>query len=234
MRNHWWWRPGWRVGRRAYTFHITFDETTVDGAPRLHRLAADYQSRLAGMSGLDLVPLKWLHLTMQNVGFTDEVSGAEIQAVVRAARDHCVNLAPFDLSFDSLEMRSEAIALRPSPPEPVARLRSSLRSAIALVRGQIPEAPEHADGFEPHVSLAYSNADGPSDSFIERIAGVPGQRATVTVLAASLIILDRDERVYRWTTYETIPLGPPTKRTGALTSTRAGASGSTHPTAEQP
>jgi hypothetical protein len=56
----------------------------VDDATGLRRLAADYQSHLVGTPGLDLVPLQWLHVTMQNVGLTDEVSDAEIQAVAKA------------------------------------------------------------------------------------------------------------------------------------------------------
>jgi hypothetical protein len=39
MRNHWWWRPGWRVGRRMCTWHATFE-----GHPALHGLAERYQA----------------------------------------------------------------------------------------------------------------------------------------------------------------------------------------------
>ena len=93
MRDHWWWRPGWHVGRRAYTFHITFDdEAAVEGLDELHRLATDYQRVLAPLPGLDMVPLQWLHLTMQNVGFTDEVSESEAAAVLDEARRRCATL----------------------------------------------------------------------------------------------------------------------------------------------
>jgi hypothetical protein len=37
MRDHWWWRPGWGVGRSFYTWHITFDDQ-----PAVDRLAAEY------------------------------------------------------------------------------------------------------------------------------------------------------------------------------------------------
>lgn len=26
MADHWWWRPGWRPGRRMYAFHFTFGD----------------------------------------------------------------------------------------------------------------------------------------------------------------------------------------------------------------
>lgn len=37
MRNHWWWRPGWRSGRSFYTWHITFADQ-----PEARRLHAAY------------------------------------------------------------------------------------------------------------------------------------------------------------------------------------------------
>jgi hypothetical protein len=32
MISHWWLRPGWRVGRAFYTWHVTFDEGSVVGS----------------------------------------------------------------------------------------------------------------------------------------------------------------------------------------------------------
>ena len=26
VRNHWWWRPGWRTGRHFYACHLTLDD----------------------------------------------------------------------------------------------------------------------------------------------------------------------------------------------------------------
>src|SRR6202035_5627646 len=71
MRDHWWWRPGWRPGRRMYAWHFTFDGETA-----LHELVDVYQQRLAGLPGLDPIPRQWLHLTTQGIGFTDEVPDA--------------------------------------------------------------------------------------------------------------------------------------------------------------
>src|ERR1035438_8497606 len=81
IEDHWWWRPGWRPGRRMYTWHVTFGEM-----PCVGDLAAHVQARLAGLPGLDLVPGRWLHLTTQGVGFTDEVVSADVVAIVDAAQ----------------------------------------------------------------------------------------------------------------------------------------------------
>ncbi len=207
MRDHWWWRPGWHVGRRAYTFHITFDDdSAVDGIADLRRLTSKYQQALSALPGLDMVPLGWLHLTMQNVGFTDEVGEADARGVLAGARDRCSELPPFELTLGQAEVRSEAVAFRPVPAEPVCQLRDAVWAAIMSVRGVVPEAPEHAHGFEPHVSIAYSNTDAPSEPVADAIERVASEAAVVTVRAAQLIVLDRDERVYRWTTFGDVAL----------------------------
>jgi 2'-5' RNA ligase superfamily len=55
MRDHWWWRPGWRVGRSFSTWHVTFDDQ-----PAVHRLAADYAPILNDLPTLDPIPVRWL------------------------------------------------------------------------------------------------------------------------------------------------------------------------------
>ena len=81
LRDHWWWRPGMRPGRRFYTVHATFADQ-----PLMQELAAKATERLAGLPGLDLVPGEWLHLTMQGIGFADEVGDADLKAIMTAAR----------------------------------------------------------------------------------------------------------------------------------------------------
>jgi hypothetical protein len=91
----------------------------------------------------------------------------------------------------------------------VATLRDTVASAIAEVLGPdaVPLAPEHVQGYQPHVSVAYGNAEASGDPIAEALALVEPPPATVKILAASLIVLDRDEHVYRWSRYGEIPLG---------------------------
>jgi len=95
MRDHWWWRPGWRAGRRLYTWHLTFE-----GHHDLHRLVGTYQDCL-DVPELDLVPLEGLHLTMQGVGFTDQLSQQQVRQIVVAAERRCGMLAPQDRACGS-------------------------------------------------------------------------------------------------------------------------------------
>jgi 2'-5' RNA ligase len=130
MRDHWWWRSGWRVGRSFYTWHVTFDDQ-----PAAHQLAADYTPMLKDLSTLDPIPVRWLHLTMQGIGFTDEVDRADVDTIVAAVRDRCTELAPFTITLGPARVDPEALMLPVRPTEPVARLRATIRAAIADVWG---------------------------------------------------------------------------------------------------
>lgn len=76
MRDHWWWRPGWRPGRRFYGVFATFEDQ-----PALHRLMDEWQERLATLPDLDMVPTPWRHLTIQGIGFTDEVTDDQLDMI---------------------------------------------------------------------------------------------------------------------------------------------------------
>lgn len=199
MRDHWWWRPGFRVGRAFYAWHLTFD-----AAPDLHRLAREYAPAL-DVPGLDVIPVRWLHLTMQGVGFTDEVPAADIDAIVEAARRRLAGHVPFEVTLGPTVLEPEVVRLRVTPAEPVARVRLAVRAGIAEVWGadRVPDDESH---FIPHVSLAYSSSDGPMERIRRAADSVAVAPATATVDAAQLIVLNRDHKQYQWTTYASVPL----------------------------
>jgi 2'-5' RNA ligase len=198
VRNHWWWRPGWAPGRRLYAWHLAFGERTVAGglAP-LRRVVADYQAHLAELPGLDLVPVEWLHLTVQDLGFTDEVSEDELRRVMAAVRRRCARLAPVRVTFGPAVLVDEGVWLRVSPVEPVHQVRVAVRAAIAEVWGAAHVVGPAAD-FAPHVSLAYSDTDGPDGPYATALAETGPQSATVELRAIQLIELGRDAHLYCW------------------------------------
>jgi 2'-5' RNA ligase len=201
VRDHWWWRPGWRPGRSFYTWHLLFEER-----PALHTLVARYQEALAALPGLDLVPIEWLHLTMQGVGFTDEVSKSDVAAIGEAVRRRLAGVAPAVLRFHQVLVRPEAVVLPASPSEVVVRLREEIRLCIAEVWG--PDGvPERMEGFTPHVSLAYPNTTASATPILDALHRVTTAPATVGIGSASLIRLERDDRLYHWDTEATVPIG---------------------------
>ncbi|MEV5431742.1 2'-5' RNA ligase family protein [Streptomyces sp. NPDC052701] len=200
MRNHWWWRPGWSVGRRFYTWHLTFD-----GQGDVHRLAAEYRSALAPLGDiLTPIPDRWLHLTMQGIGFVGEVEEQTIHSIVGEARTRLGAIPAFDLQIGPEVIDPEAVLLHVHPDGPVRAVRNAIRDAIGAVLGDVPEK---AEGFTPHVSVAYSAAEGPAEPIAQVLAGLSLTPAQARVSSAELIVIHRDNRMYEWETFTKVPLG---------------------------
>lgn len=201
LKNHWWWRPGWKVGTRFYAWHITFDQQ-----PAIHELAAAYQAELASVAGLDVIPARWLHLTMQGVGHVEDVSDGQITDLLRAARIRLADLTPSVVRFKKPVIRPEAIVLPPHPVSPIQAIRGAVRTAIGDTFGA-GAVPERATGYQPHVSLAYVSADQPITASLDAINRVHVEPVDATIGAVSLIKMHRDSRMYEWETIETVSLG---------------------------
>ena len=200
MRNHWWWRPGWSVGRRFYTWHLTFE-----GQSDVHRLAAEYRSGLAPLGdALTPIPDQWLHLTMQGVGFVGEAKESDVLAITDAARVRLAALPAFDLQLGPAVLDPEAVLLHVEPDGPVRAVRGAIREVIADVLG---EAPEKSEDFTPHVSVAYSAGDGPAEPIAQVLAGLDVAPAAARIATAELIVIHRDNQMYEWESFAKIPLG---------------------------
>jgi 2'-5' RNA ligase len=199
VRDHWYWRPGWYVGRSFYTWHLTFAEH-----PEAAELVAAYQPVIDTMPGITPVPLEWLHLTMQGVGFSDKVSPDELAEIVEAARYRLARVSPFTVTIGPAVVDPETVQLPVTPVRPLQNLRDHLRAAIADVWGpdSVPEHPE----LHPHISLGYFNTAAPADPLHAHLAGIPPHTATLTISAVSLIDLHRDNQMYEWTPTTTLEL----------------------------
>lgn len=92
-REHWWWRPGWRLGRQMHTMHLT-----LQNSPGAEATIRHVQDSLAGVDAVRPVPIEGLHLTMTGVGFTDEVTTAQLDEVAEQvfARAEDLEVAPLE------------------------------------------------------------------------------------------------------------------------------------------
>jgi hypothetical protein len=196
---HWWWRPGWRPGRRFYTVHATFAD-----APAVQALAAKARDRLEGLPGLDLIPGQWLHLTMQGVGFADEVSDADLAAVITAARTRLAAVPPVTVMIGPPAVVGEGVTCWASPPGALDPARDAVRAGIADAwgPGRVPEAAE----WSAHVSVAYASADGPGEPFEDALDGL-ADVAEAVIGVVDVIRLGRDQQAYEWETVASLPLG---------------------------
>jgi 2'-5' RNA ligase len=198
LRNHWWPRPGWRPGRIMLTWHLTFEHAT-----ELHQLVTDFQQTLAHLPGLNLVPVEWLHLTIQGVGYEDETPAEDAEAVIECVQERVAGLGPFELTFTRPRIYGEAIAFRPEPAEPLQQLLGLIREGIADARGpeNVPTGPEQLRGFHPHLTIAYSNIDADARPYSAALATIQPEPVVIPISHVTLIRLDRQLGpywLYRW------------------------------------
>lgn len=182
-----------------YAWHFTFD-----GQAALHELVDGYQERLAGLPGLDPIPRQWLHLTTQGIGFTDEVPDADIEAIIEASRERLTGVPQAVVKMGPAVVDPEVVRLEVRPVDALTPVRQALRDAIAAVRGG--EQVGESDEWTPHVSVAYSNADGPMEPYL-KVLDPPLEPVNVEISDVRLIVLERDTHLYQWRTRTVVALG---------------------------
>jgi 2'-5' RNA ligase len=205
VRSHWWWRPDWPQGRPLYVCHLTLDDQ-----PELRELIRHYQDALADLGNLDLIPPGSLHLTMQRIGFVDEVSPAELAAVADRIADRLRDVPGPVATFHQPTVREEAVFLKALPAEPIYALRVAVYQSIAAVLDPraLPLAPPGRERYLPHVSVAYVNSDGPAQPVFDALSRVHQPPVTVTFRVAPILTFHRDHQMYRWTSALPLPIGP--------------------------
>jgi hypothetical protein len=199
VRNHARWRPGWHAGRTSYAWLLPLADQ-----PGLRNLANEYQYALRDLPGFDLVPLEWMHILVQEVGFTDEIDQAKVEPLVAAARTRLAEAAPLTLAFHRAVVLPESLSLPAEPQSTVIELRTAVREATAEILGDVPPEPEDVDR---HVSIAHSTTEGPAIFAIATLSATAVEPTTAKVPALSLVKLNRDHSSSEWETIAEIALG---------------------------
>jgi 2'-5' RNA ligase len=150
-----------------------------------------------------MIPARWLHLTTQGVGFTDEVTDDEVAAIVAATRERLKGFGPQHVTLGPAKVTPEAILLDVAPVAPLAAIRRELRGAITGVLGvgRLMETEE----WTPHVSVAYSSGTAPAAPYAAALED--GGTVQTVISDVELIVLGRDQHLYEWTTRADIRLG---------------------------
>jgi len=130
VRDHWYWRPGWRAGRSFYTWHITFADR-----PEIAALHTSYADLVNDLPGFTPVPLDWLHVTLQGVGFTDRVPDEDLADIIEATRHRVTTIEAFPVTIGPAVLDAETVQLPIRPVEPLQHLRDLIRAAITDVWG---------------------------------------------------------------------------------------------------
>ena len=200
---HWRWRPDWRRERACLWWYLTFED-----APAVRGVAQRAQDLIGRAPQLDLIPSPWLHLTLLEVGFADELPAATLERVVDTTRRALEDFPGFDLGLGSVRSLPGAVVIE-AHADALATLHERLTDAVLAARGA--DAVGALRAFVPHVSVAYVNRDCDSHEVMGPLDGAdlssPSPSATVT--RVRLAAVTRERRHYQWTTRAVVPLGRP-------------------------
>jgi 2'-5' RNA ligase len=192
LRSHWSEMPEWGQGRSLWAMYFTFGEEV-----QLHRLVADYQNQLREIDGIDLIARNWLHLTMQGIGFTDEVPLDLVNRILKRAEKLKLP-RPGTVGPPLLDL--DAIAMPVAPISGLVNLRQGLLSIATDVLGaRAPyRLPEPVGGFSPHISIGYANTEVPAAHLIPRLERVQHHHVEIRFSHISLLRLYRSSRQWHW------------------------------------
>jgi hypothetical protein len=199
LSSHWHWRPEWSVDRPCLLWYLTFENQ-----PSLWRMVERLQERLRDTEALDPVPPPWLHLTMEDVAFADEIAPNQIEELVDSAASAIDGWAAPPLTLGPVAPLGTALVLEAGPESPLRELRDRLRAgtSVALGPGKV-RGPQH---FRPHVSFAYINAPSDRGRLLEPVGDLVSERVVVAVPRLTLAAVTRRNRHYQWIARATLDL----------------------------
>lgn len=200
LANHWEWRPEWAPDRPCLYWYLTFaahELTTAIGSEALEAVQ--------GVPWLDPVPPEWMHVTLADVGFVDDLEERDVHRTVENVRQHVEGRPALDLSLGPVAAMPGAVVLQVGPTEPLVHLQGAVGAATQAALGPGHE-PVHRDDFWPHLSLGYVNrgvASREADAALRRVGWVSGR---VSVSRLTLASVTRRDRHYQWTVVAQLPL----------------------------
>jgi 2'-5' RNA ligase len=208
MADHWRPKPGRRPGQPRYHWHMLFHDQ-----PEVRRLAAAAQRKLAGLSGLDLVPEQWLHLTTFGVGYADEVPQASLDVMAAAGGQALAAVDPIPVTLGRIIYYPEAVVLAVEPP---GALQPVLEAVTAATRAAGCDGRTSTNPWLPHVTVAYSHDTGPAAPIIAALGHwLPSTE--ITIKSVSLVAQSQVGRSWQWQPVAEVHLADPGAGTGRVT-----------------
>lgn len=189
------WRTDWTLDRTCLYWYLTFDDE-----PGLIALFEDLMTGLREVTSVDAVPADWLHLTVLEVGYVDEVDRSDVDAMVAAA-ESIRDLMPLRLELGPVTTMTDAVVLDVVPSPDLLELQAALTTGLGTFR----QPPATDEGFVPHVSIGYLNSDCPRADVMATLAGVTPRTVSVTVPRLTLAAVTRLDTHYQWQAVASLP-----------------------------
>lgn len=189
LRSHWDWRPEWTPGRVNVWWYLT-----LENVPELAAVASGLAPRLEHPL-LDVIPAQWLHVTLAEVGYSDELRQGAVARLVEVTRSiaEC-SVAPPRIELGPLDAIPDAVVMRAGP---ASRLDALRRLLSTTSRSERPKShPGDPIVFIPHVSLAYPNGPCDATKLLQQLPQLPLIKLGAPTL--TLAAVTRRDRHYEW------------------------------------
>ncbi|MER5647897.1 2'-5' RNA ligase family protein [Streptosporangium sp. NPDC002524] len=170
----------------------------------MRAIVREAHERLEGIPGLDFVPSEFLHLTTLIAGFSHEIIGDQMDVMVREAAKLLARISPITVTLGRVLYHPEAIVLEARPAERLLPMLEAVRAATYAATGQ--DGVLAHEPWTPHVTVAYSSANGPSAPIITALGRRLPDRE-VTIGGISLVVQDGPETSWDWRPVAEVPFG---------------------------
>lgn len=205
LTDHWYWRTGWGVGTRYLIWYLTWEEHAD-----VHDHVAPFSDALRQVPSLDVVPVEWLHTTVQGVGHVSGFPPERVTALADGAARALAGCRAPVVRLARPQPLREAVAVELEPDGCLDELVQAVRAATAEALGESAMQDAWPRPAFPHLSLAYAAGVVPREQVEAALAAVPEAVVETTVRAVSLVELHRDHRQYEWRRMARVPVGPDT------------------------
>lgn len=198
MEDHWTLEPGVDPARAQLMWLMT-----VGDSPQVAELARAGQEKLTGLTGLDLVPREWLHITTLIAGFSDEILPDQVTAMADHARQVLAKTPPIDVTLGRILYHPRAVMLAAQPGEALEPVLDAVREATRKATGN--DGHLHFEPWTPHITLAYSNTSHPALPVIDALGReLPRQQATIGSVS---LVAQAPEQQWTWHLVTNVQLG---------------------------
>ena len=191
MSSHWAWRPEWTSEHRVWWWYGTFEHDAA-----VQRLAEETRGVLRPGAPFDVVPPRWLHLSLVEVGHGATFPRWLASQVGRTAARQLRRLDPVEVTVGPVRTMSGAVVLQVRGQ----RLRDLYHHLESSLPGAPYERPVQRP-FDPHVSVAYAAGSCRAHEALDvgQDTELLGRTVTTTLDHVTLAEVVRDPPHYRWT-----------------------------------
>ncbi|MEU0485796.1 2'-5' RNA ligase family protein [Streptosporangium sp. NPDC006013] len=199
MVNRWEKRQMLPSGQGQLYWHVLLREH-----PEVCAVVREAHERLKGLPGLDLVAPEFLHLTTLIAGFSHEITGDQMDVMVQEAGKLLAKTSPITVTLGRVLYHPEAIVLEVRPAERLLPMLEAVRAATRAATGR--DGVLAHEPWTPHVTVAYSAANGPAAPIIAALGRRLPERE-ITIGSVSLVVQDGPETSWDWRPVAEVPFG---------------------------